>query len=555
MTAKVLNDRYELFEKIGEGGMAITYHARDRLLGRPVAVKVMREHLRADPEFVARFRREAQAAAQLSHEHIAGIYDTGVDGALHYIVMEYVPGEDLKTRLRRERPLEVGAAVELARQVAEALRAAQREGIVHRDIKPANILLTPEGRVKVIDFGLAKAMTATDQTDTGLILGSVHYFSPEQARGEAVGPQADVYSLGIVLYEMLTGAPPFEGQHPVAIAHQQIYDAPVPVDQRRPDLPPELAHVVMGCLEKDLSRRFASAGELLAYLESVAATLRQPRPAVGAPSSGRIDGARPAGFYSRRRATIWGLSALLLALLVAIGLSLWQRSRAAVPVSVPDIIGREAASARALLAQEGLIYREADRRYSDNIGVGAVMRQDPGAGGSALPGTVVNVVVSQGPEQVEVPNVTEMSAEQAARVLQEAGFAVGQTRSQPDDNIQAGYVMASRPPPHSRVSPDTPVDLVVSSGPKTPPPPPSDGEPGTHTAKVAFTVPTDAGPGAARVTVELTDARGTRIVYEDSLKAGEAIPEQTVGYVGSAVIRIYVDGKKQLERSLSSSTG
>ena len=187
MQGRVLNERYELIEKIGEGGMALTWKGRDLLLGREVAVKVMRESLAADPQFIARFRQEAQAAANLSHEHIAAIYDFGSDDGIHYIVMEYVPGEDLKQHLKRRGPLALPEALELALQIAEALEAAHAKGIVHRDIKPANILLTEEGLVKVADFGIARVFSAPDDNSTGTLIGSVHYLSPEQARGEAVG--------------------------------------------------------------------------------------------------------------------------------------------------------------------------------------------------------------------------------------------------------------------------------------------------------------------------------------------------------------------------------
>ena len=222
MIGQVLNDRYEILEKIGEGGMAVAYRGRDRVLGRAVAIKVMRPELAADGEFLARFRREARAAAGIIHEHIAAVYDTGSDGPYHYIVMEYVPGESLKARLQRGGPLPLEEALRIATATAEALEAAHSAGVIHRDIKPHNILLGSEGQVKVTDFGIARAMSGTGNTETGMILGSVNYVSPEQARGGAVGPQSDLYSLGVTLFEMLTGRPPFDGGERLAIVHKHI---------------------------------------------------------------------------------------------------------------------------------------------------------------------------------------------------------------------------------------------------------------------------------------------------------------------------------------------
>jgi serine/threonine-protein kinase len=287
MTERVLNDRYALESKIGEGGMAVTYRARDLLLNRTVAVKLMREQFTTDLQFVERFRREAQAAARLTHENIAGVYDTGRANGMYYIVMEYVEGTDLKQRLRRDGPMSIMAALETARQIAAALDAAHRGGLVHRDIKPHNILLNQDGKVKVTDFGIAKMVS--DGEDTGVIIGSVHYISPEQARGEATTPSSDIYSLGAVLFEMLTGRTIFEAENAMAVAHKQIYERPPLPRTLRPEIPPVLESVVMRCLEKDPRARYQSAAELQAVLTQLANQLSQEETIVITPAAPPMD--------------------------------------------------------------------------------------------------------------------------------------------------------------------------------------------------------------------------------------------------------------------------
>jgi len=264
MTEQTLNDRYALESKAGEGGMAVTYRARDLLLNRTVAIKIMREQFTSDPQFVERFRREAQAAARLSHENIAGVYDTGRANGNYYIVMEYVEGIDLKQRLRREGMLQVPTALDIAVQISAALEAAHSGGLVHRDIKPHNILQNKDGKVKVTDFGIAKIVSETE--DTGVIIGSVHYISPEQARGEATTPASDLYALGAVMFEMLTGRTVFEGENAMALAHKQIYEAPPHPRSLRPEIPAAVEAVVLRCLEKDPRMRYQSAAELRAVL-------------------------------------------------------------------------------------------------------------------------------------------------------------------------------------------------------------------------------------------------------------------------------------------------
>ena len=259
MVQRILDQRYELEELIGGGGMADVYKAKDRLLNRPVAVKILHEQFKQDKEFIDKFQREAQAAARLSHPNIVNIYDVGVADGDHYIVMEYVPRRTLKDRIRQEGHLSVSESLRVAREIAEALAHAHANNLVHCDIKPHNILMMADGHAKVADFGIARAVTESTMTYSGNVVGSVHYFSPEQAKGTMITPKSDVYSLGVVLYEMLTGKLPFTGDNPVSIAVKHLQEEPVPVRQIDPSIPPVVEAIVSKAMSKDPAMRPTSA--------------------------------------------------------------------------------------------------------------------------------------------------------------------------------------------------------------------------------------------------------------------------------------------------------
>ena len=258
LIGRLLGKRYEILEKIGGGGWALVYRAQDTFLHRPVAVKVLRSQYTADDDFVRRFKREAQAAASLSHPNVVSIYDVGQEDDVYYIVMEYIDGQTLKEKIDAEAPLPIPVSVKIALQILDALDHAHQAKIVHRDIKPHNILLTRSGRVKVTDFGIARAATTTTLTHTGSIIGSAHYFSPEQARGGFTGEKSDIYSVGVVLYEMVTARVPFEGDSPISVAIKHIQEDVPPPTQLNPAVPVELEEIILRAMEKDQNRRYQS---------------------------------------------------------------------------------------------------------------------------------------------------------------------------------------------------------------------------------------------------------------------------------------------------------
>ena len=556
MVGQVLNERYEILEKIGEGGMAVAYRGRDRVLGRVVAIKVMRPELATDAQFLARFRREARAAAGITHEHIAGVYDTGSDAALHYIVMEYVEGESLRDRLRREGPLPLAEALRITTETAEALEAAHQAGVVHRDIKPANILLGWDGRVKVTDFGIARAASAPSQTETSALLGSVHYVSPEQARGETVGPQGDIYSLGATLYETLTGKPPFNGGDRLAILHKHVYDRAPRPGEHRPGLPPEVDSLLGHCLEKDLSRRFASAKELLGYL--AACPRQEDEEAVARARAGvkRVLAGGVAGAASwMKRRGMW----VLVAVVVVLGGGIGGVARYAIAkgrsqmVRAPDVVGMSGMAARQMVERLGLQYREVGSRPSEDIQEGGVLSQDPAPGVDVAHATVMKVVVSGGIRHVVVPDVTQMSVAQAQRNLEAAGLASGTVQEAYSDKVPIGYVASTLPASGARVVKGTAVDMVVSlgrerAGPVGPALPPAGGG-DAREETLTYVVPAEAAKqGTVSVVVELVDESGRRKLYEGRHRAGEHIPPQKIVVKSATTARILVDSKLRAER-------
>ncbi len=461
---------YRVTEKIGSGGMADVYKAVDETLGRTVAVKVLHERFAEDPDFVQRFRHEASAAANLSHPSIVNIYDYGVEGGVYYIVMELVRGTDLKRVVTERGPLDPVDVARYGAQVCSALSVAHGYGIIHRDIKPQNIVLMPEGAVKVMDFGIARAVDS-DATQTGSVLGTAQYVSPEQAQGRKLGPESDLYSLGVVLYELATGRPPFEGDTPVAVALKQVNDAPVPPRQIDPQIPPALEAVILKAMRKDPRERYHSAEEMREDLQRVAsgrAVAAQPRvedttvmPAVAAAVA---PSGKPAT-RERRGANPWLWIGIVL-LVVALGLGGAWLVKALTPTPrVPDTTGMTLADAERTLTGDGYAVGAVDTTASQTVGKDMVISTDPSAGVALSKGQPVDLVVSSGPPFVSMPSVLGMAEQSAIATLQAAGFNVDPMIERAyNKQYKSGTVFDQSPSPGDQVTKGATVQLSVSEG-------------------------------------------------------------------------------------------
>ncbi len=481
----IIDGRYKVLERIGSGGMAEVYLAEDQLLGRQLAVKVLYRHFAEDQEFVERFRREASSAAGLSHPNIVGIFDRGEWNGTYYISMEYVPGRSLKTIVREQGALAPSSAIEIAVQILRAARFAHKRGVIHRDLKPHNVILDEEGRARVTDFGIARA-GASDMTMTGSIMGTAQYLSPEQAQGHPVSATSDLYSIGVILYELLTGEIPFEGETAVAIAFKQVSAEPRPPSELNPALPASLDAIVLRALAKDPAARYASADEFIAALQhergallvhsgtSAMAAAEDRRPASAAPPpagplllapGGRFDdeGDLLAGERGRGGSAWlwWALAGVLVAALVVLALVLLP-TRAST-VTVPIVTGQAEQVASATLRRAGLSVA-ASQVSSTTVASGLVVSQSPPGGSRAGKGASVSIAVSSGPGSATVTNVEGLSTAQAVARLRKAGFRPT-TKPEASATVAAGQAVATDPPAGSELKVGGAVTVLVSSGP------------------------------------------------------------------------------------------
>ena len=469
----VFDGRYRIIRKLGQGGMADVYLAEDQELGRRVAIKILNDRHAADDSFIERFRREAKNAAGLSHPNIVSIYDRGEAEGTYYIAMEYLDGRSLKELIVGRGPAPVKTAIDYARQILAAVGFAHKHGIVHRDIKPHNVLVGGEGRLKVTDFGIARS-GASQMTEVGSIIGTAQYLSPEQARGAPVDQTSDLYSVGVVLYEMLTGQVPFTGDTPLEIAMKHLSEVPKPPSELRPDVPHDLDSIVLRALAKDPADRYASAEEMDADLKRVleglpvdpetetaatavlsgagvlaaAPTSVMSRPTAVATRPVPPGGAPPAGYYGydgppRRRRPIWPW-VLSILLLLAAGAAAWfaytkiqDQLNENKPVSVPKVSGIAEPLAVEKIRAVGLVPQVA-RDFSDSVPKGTVIDQNPAAGDKVSPHTNVEITVSKGKETVKVPSVIGQNRDAAVSTLANAGLdpkAYAVPSSKPVDTV------------------------------------------------------------------------------------------------------------------------
>jgi predicted Ser/Thr protein kinase len=464
---RVLAGRYALESVLGQGGMAEVYLGTDRVLGRQIAVKILGSQFSRDSSFVARFRREAQSAASLNHPNVVSVFDTGSDDGTHFIVMEYVQGRTL-SQLIRQGSLLPERAAEIAAAVARALGFAHSQGIVHRDVKPGNVMLTSSGDVKVMDFGIARATASESLTQTATVLGTATYFSPEQAQGEAVDPRSDVYSLGVVLFEMLTGYPPFAGESAISIAYKHVREQPVPPSRLNADVPGELDAIVLKCLAKNPANRYQTAEELLADLERFLAGMPvQATPVMMEPTEVVERATRPMSVLpattteeteAGRRWVAWAIIGGIL-LVFAVALFFLARSLLFPGdlVTVPNVIGQPLPAAQLQLTQEGFEVGEVTREPSPEP-VDEVLDYDPK---EAELGDAIDLVVSSGPEVVKVPDVVCNTRVQAVARLKDAGFKVRQGADEENPDCDPGTVASTDPEPRAEAPPGSTVLIFL----------------------------------------------------------------------------------------------
>ena len=493
-TPQVLGERYEIGGVLGRGGMAEVHLGRDLRLGREVAVKVLRSDLARDPSFQVRFRREAQAAASLNHPAIVAVYDTGEDrtttGATPYIVMEYVEGDTLRDVLRREGVLPPDRAMSLTADICAALDFSHRNGIVHRDVKPGNVMLTPDGSVKVMDFGIARAVSdsAATMTSTAAVIGTAQYLSPEQARGESVDARSDVYSVGCLLFELVTGAPPFTGDSPVSVAYQHVREDPRLPSSVNPQVPHELDAIVLKALSKNPANRYQSAAEMRNdLLRALAGQRVEATPVMGDDERTTILGATPAGYgadgdwdddeaaRTRKRNRVIAVVVGALVLIGAVvGVALLVNSgdddpapQATTQVAVPaGLVGQTEQQARTAIEGAGLAVAAevTQQTVQDDAQVGTVLSTDPASGAQVDEGTEVALTVGIAPDTVTVPQVVDLDEDRARTALENAGFTGNVNAEQADSLAEEGTVVAVDPAEGRAVAPDTTVTLSVSDG-------------------------------------------------------------------------------------------
>ena len=459
---QIIKDRYEIVEILGEGGMAFVYKAKDRQLQRIVAIKTLKPNYVNQKKFVERFRREAQTAANLNHPNIVQIFDWGIEEE-PYFVMEYIEGNTLTSVISGNKTIGLSDILYIGSQVANGLTEAHKRGLVHRDIKPGNIMITPDGKVKVTDFGIVSLQNEeSDITKTGAVLGTASYISPEQAQGKPVSFESDLYSLGTVLYELISGQPPFSGDSPIATATKHLTDKPEKLSTYRTDLPKALENAVLKLLEKKPSDRFKSAEDLRALLLQQRKQIQ-----INQTQENLVDLTNPKIKFR------FTLPALTISIMLVFG-TIWALSNifeglpvdGATPslVEVPDLTGSEQAQALNDLQSIGFIVG-IENSADSSVPSGFVIRTQPPANTITNPDTLVTIIVSVGPEAFPIPYVIDLEVARGVYVIEESGFEIGQKLEVNDDSIPRGFIISQNPIAGTKMGPNSSVDLVISAGP------------------------------------------------------------------------------------------
>ena len=503
MPGKVLGGRYQVQDRIGTGGMATVFRGRDDVLGRTVAIKTMLPQYATDPSFAARFKQEAQAAAALQSPYIVSVYDWGKDGDTYFIVMEYLRGTDLKSGIRKHGALDCKKVAQIGSQIAQALSVAHKHDIIHRDIKPQNIMVQPDGNIKVMDFGIARAKNS-HLTQDNSVLGTAHYVSPEQTQGKELGPTTDIYSLGIVMYESATGQVPFKGDDAISVALKQVNEQPMPPSQLNPNVDPSLEAIILKCMQKDPAARFQTADELnralrdylagrLAAVAGATAAMTSPiaagvtnrlEPGEGAtavspriqrdnryrPQTATEQAAEQEAERDRKHSRIKKLGIFaaiaLIAVIGAVVAALLNSGTKSYPI--PNLSGLTKDQAIEAIEKDGHFQYKFSEQYDSNIEEGYVVDQNPNQGREFPEGTVINFTVSKGPApaaEVTVPDLSNMTPEEAEAELAKYKLTGKSGNSEPSDDVEVGHVCRQSPGAGTSAKAGDTITYYLSSGP------------------------------------------------------------------------------------------
>ncbi len=485
MSSRLLSGRYELLEKIGDGGMAVVYKGKDRLLNRFIAVKILRPEFTKDATFVENFKRESQAAAGLSHPNIVGVYDVGREGNINYIVMELIEGRTLNAIIEDEAPMDYRKVIDISKQVASALKVAHKNKIIHRDVKPHNIMITNDGVVKLADFGIARAVNDATLSTGSKIVGSVHYFSPEQARGNYVDERSDIYSLGIVMYEMLTGRVPFDGDNPVTVALKHINEEITPPSELVSGIPPALERCVMKATSKYQTNRYSSAEEMIEELDNIAFVTNVAGSSIFAESSDVIEKRnkriraqveaeveQQAAHNNQnkkkkdpaRTKKIIIISVMAVVVIMLLGfIGAWRMGAFSSTKEAPDLMGKTLEDAQEKAESEGFRLKQGKDIYSTEYPEGTVCLQDPEAGSEMLKNGTITVNLSKGSKEGMVPNVVGMQREDVENFLAQYGYELGNVKVETSPEKE-GKVLEQDPVAGSTLDKESKINIVVSDG-------------------------------------------------------------------------------------------
>ena len=492
---RLLGNRYEIIERIGIGGMATVYKAKCHVLNRYVAVKILRDEFTTDREFIRRFNTEAQAAARLTHPNIVSIYDVGNEGNIYYIVMELIQGKTLKEIIEEDGALPWKWSINIAIQIASALEMAHRNNIIHRDIKPHNIIITEDGVAKVTDFGIAKAVSNSTITAFGTTIGSVHYFSPEHARGGFTDAKSDLYSLGVVLYEMLTGRVPFDADTPVSVALKHMQEIPIEPLKINPLIPSSLNNIILKAMQKDPNQRYQSATEMLRDLRQVAKnpegnfvvlnkysndfptqkvetiqnrTLNEKAGDIKGKQENKKKQNKLVAFYSKHK-VLKVFSIILLCILifvVAMGITIAvANANRPKQVQIPNLIGKTLNEVEELTKQANVKYEVTEETFSKDVAEGLVISQDPrfAENYEILENSTIKIIVSKGIELTKVPKVAGKQKDEAIAEIEKQGLKA-EIKEETSDKVEEGYVISQEPKEDEEIAKDSVVIITVSTG-------------------------------------------------------------------------------------------